>query len=269
MNLDVESFATIEVLVNGRIAELRFNRPEHRNGVTSQMLVEVSDALDALSRREDLAVVVLTGNGSTFCPGADLSRSRADSAGPSELPPPEAYRCAETLHVMPQVTVAAINGACAGAGLAWAAACDLRIAAESARFAVAFLELGLAGELGLVWHLQQQLGPAAARNLLLLPRKWTAAELLELHFLSAVVPDAEFRTEVERMVGELAGRDSGALRLLKRNLLDAQALSLPDYLALETARHQDRFRGPAAQQTRARLAAQAASILDHTKSSAP
>lgn len=248
---------TIELEVDRSVAHLRFNRPDSRNGVVSAMLAEVHEALRWVAGCPEIGVLVLTGNGPTFCPGADLSRARGQSPDESALPSPEAYHSAELLHTMPQVTVAAVNGACAGAGFAWAAACDLRIAADSARFSVAFLELGLAGELGLAWTLPRLLGGSAAREVLFLPRKFSATELRDLHFIAAVFPQADFVRETDRFVADLAGRGEHALRLLKQNLLDAERLPLAEYLDVETGRHQELFRGDALIRTRTRLAAQA------------
>jgi len=262
---DGRDWQTIELETDGPVGYLRFNRPDRRNGVTGAMLAEVHDALRWVAGRAEIDVLALTGNGPTFCPGADLSRDRESAPrGPapreSTLPGPETYHSAELLRTMPQVTVAVINGACAGAGFAWAAACDLRVAADSARFALSFLELGLAGELGLAWTLPRLVGGAAARDLLFLPRKLSAAELRDLGFLSAVFPAADFAAESGRLLAELAGRGGQALRLVKQNLLDAERLPLGPYIDLETGRHQDMFRGDALARTQARLAAQAARI---------
>ena len=79
------------------------------------------------------------------------------------------------LHEMPQVTIAAINGACAGAGLGWACACDLRYAVADAKFNTAFLDVAVAGDMGLPWTLPRIVGAGRARELSLLPRKLDAA----------------------------------------------------------------------------------------------
>ena len=262
MTSDDRRWRTIELDIERSVAYLRFNRPDNHNAVVSAMLVEVYEAVLWVSGRPEIDVLVLTGNGSAFCPGADLGRADALSQVEPELPSPEAYHSAELLHAMPQVTVAAINGGCAGAGFAWAAACDLRIAADSARFSVAFLELGLSSELGLAWAMPRILGASAAREVLFLPRKFSAAELRDLHFLAAVFPQADFTRETDRLVAGLAGRGGRALRLMKQNLLDAERLPLGEYLDLETGRHQQLFRGDTSTGTRGRLAGRAARIRD-------
>ena len=147
----ISDWQTIDVSVDGLVAWLRFNRPDRHNAVSSEMVIEVCAALRDLSTDPEVTVVVLTGRGATFCPGADLQHA-ALHGGDVRLPGPEDYRSAQLLHEMPQVTLAAINGGCAGAGFAWASACDLRVASDSARFSTSFLEVGLAGELGLAWR---------------------------------------------------------------------------------------------------------------------
>jgi 2-(1,2-epoxy-1,2-dihydrophenyl)acetyl-CoA isomerase len=201
------------------------------------MVNEVYEALRRLRRCDDVHVVVLTGSGTSFCPGADLSSAGAGALADRPVPHASAYHSARLLAEMPQVTVAAINGGCAGAGLAWAAACDLRIAAERARFSTAFLEVGLASELGLPWTLPRIVGAGIARDLCLLPRKLSAQEALELRLVSRVLSNDSFDSEIQRIVAELAGRRPSALRTLKANFRDAEDKTLEAYLDVETERH--------------------------------
>ena len=105
-------------------------------------------------------------------------------------------RVAQLLHEMPKVVIAAINGACAGAGLALACACDLRYAAESAAFNTAFLTAGLSGDFGGTWTLPRIVGPAKAREVYLMSEKFTAAEALRLGLVSATVPGDDLTDHV-------------------------------------------------------------------------
>jgi 2-(1,2-epoxy-1,2-dihydrophenyl)acetyl-CoA isomerase len=141
------------------------------------------------------------------------------------------------LHEMPAVTVAAINGACAGAGLGWALACDLRVATASARFNVAFVDVGVAGDMGCTWTLSRLLGGAKARELCLLPGKFDAAEAQRLGLVSRVFDDGSFRDEAEALVGRLAAYSPTALWGLKSNLLAAERTTFADYVDLESERH--------------------------------
>jgi 2-(1,2-epoxy-1,2-dihydrophenyl)acetyl-CoA isomerase len=247
----MQDWETIEVVVADGAAWVRFDRVERRNTVTARMVDEVHAALLEIAEREDVAVVALTGNGPTFSPGADLDR---DPEAPPQVPADESYHSAATLVEMPQVTIAAINGGCAGAGLAWASACDLRIASAKARFAIGFLEVGVSGELGLGWTLTRNLGAAKARELYLMPGKFDAAAALAMGFVSAVHEPEDFDAAARALVADLAGRDRGALRDIKANLLDAGRLPLREYIDAESERHLSRFTGAAGQETMRRFA---------------
>src|SRR6202012_23754 len=107
----------------------------------------------------------------------------------------------------------------AGCPGAWA--CCLRGAARSARFSLAFLDVGVAGELGLAWTLQRHLGASLARELFLLPRKISAQDAADLPFVHRVFDDDTFDPALAALLAELAGRDAQALHDIKANLLAA------------------------------------------------
>jgi 2-(1,2-epoxy-1,2-dihydrophenyl)acetyl-CoA isomerase len=152
------------------------------------------------------------------------------------------FRVPVLLHNMPAVTIAAVNGACAGAGLGWALACDFRFAAESARFNVAFLDVGVAGDMGGPWSLSRIVGPARARELYFFPGKFDAAEALRTGVVTRVFPDDRFRAEVDAIVNRLAESAPLALRNLKANFVDAERMDFAGYVALESERHVSMFR---------------------------
>jgi 2-(1,2-epoxy-1,2-dihydrophenyl)acetyl-CoA isomerase len=165
---------TIVYEKSGPVARLTMNRPDRLNGMTNRMLVETRHALAAAAEDRELRVLVLTGAGKGFCPGADIGQ--VASTAPDAPLTADDFRVPILLHSMPAVTIAAVNGACAGAGLGWALACDFRFAAESARFNVAFLDVGVAGDMGGPWSLSRIVGSARARELYFLPGKFDAAE---------------------------------------------------------------------------------------------
>lgn len=244
---------SIRTEVDGTVAEVYFDRGAH-NAVSAAMVGELQDALRAIAADDGVQLVVLTGAGRAFCPGADLAG--AESAAGEEFDAAD-YGATALLHDMPQVTVAAINGACAGAGLAWAAACDLRVASDRARFNVAFLRVGVAGDMGGAWTLQRALGAARARELFFLADKFDAAEALRIGLVSRVLAGEDFLPQVRELLEPLATAPAEVLRLTKANFLAADRMSLADYVALETHRHLDLFRGAKGGRTRASLAAQA------------
>jgi 2-(1,2-epoxy-1,2-dihydrophenyl)acetyl-CoA isomerase len=211
------------------------NRPERLNGMTNRMLIETRKALQAASEDRELRILVLTGAGKGFCPGADIGQ--VASAAPADKITVDDFRVPILLHDMPAVTIAAVNGACAGAGLGWALACDFRFAAESARFNVAFLDVGVAGDMGGPWSLARIVGPARARELYFLPGKFDAAEALKIGMVTRVFPDDRFRDEVETIVKRLADSAPIALRTLKANFVDSERMDFAGYVALESERH--------------------------------
>src|SRR5690606_29220102 len=148
------------------------------------------------------------------------------------------------------------NGACAGAGLAWAAACDLRFAASDARFSTAFLNVGLPGELGAPWTLSRALGGARARDLCFLPTKFDATEALRTGFVSRLFPSATFHEDVAAVTAELGAHDVDVLRTMKQNFLDAEQLPLERYIEIEARRQLEAFTGEARTVTLQRFAQQ-------------
>ena len=163
----------------------------------------------------------------------DDRRGRAaesrSSFGPS-------WRSRSCCTACPAITVAAINGPCAGAGLSFACACDLRYAARSAVFVSAFLRVGSSGDHGSAWVLTRAVGPAKARELLLLGDRVDADEALRIGLVSAVLDDDALAAHVDAIVARLAAMPPTAARLMKQNLDDAITLPLGEYLDRETER---------------------------------
>jgi len=217
------------------IARLTLNRPEQMNAMTNRMVREVTECLTEVATHTSERVLVLTGAGRGFCPGADLKHFAAGGAD-EELGPSD-FRTPLLLHRMPQVTIAAINGMCAGAGLGWACAADLRVAARSANFNTAFLNVASAGDMAGPWTLPRLVGAAKARELYLLPEKFSAEAALAIGLVSRVFTDADFHDEVNAIAEQLAAASPHALRTMKRNFVDAEQMDLESYLQVESERH--------------------------------
>lgn len=224
----------------GALAIVTLNRPERRNGVTLDLCIGLYDALTAIAS-SDARVVVLRGAGIDFCVGADMGGAAAgegEAARPSGFDDQAPiYHASLQLHTMPQVTIAAIDGGCAGAGMGWAAACDLRFASHEARFSTAFLNVAASGDMGLAWSLTRILGGAKAREMLFFPQKLTGEDALRLGFVTRLFQRADLHDEVGTLARQLCERDPLALAMMKANALSAEALPLADYIDIETARH--------------------------------
>lgn len=218
------------------VGRLRFNRPESRNGITGVMMAELWDAVQRAADDPSLKVVVLTGAGTSFCVGADLRHYSSGAPDPGS--PLEVFGITRLLHEMPAVTIAAVNGAAAGAGFGWACACDLRFATASAVFNSAFLDVAVAGDMAGPWSLPRLVGAAKARELYFLPGKFDAGEAKRIGLVIDVFDDDRFTDEVDRVVQRLAAAAPLAIRGMKANFLDGERLGLGEYVEAETRRHQ-------------------------------
>lgn len=219
------------------IATLTLNRPERLNALTFEVYAELRDLLDAIGREADVRAVVLTGAGTAFCTGGDvhdiigplLSR---DYAGLLEF---TRLTCDLVLSIRrcPRPIVAALNGTVAGAGAVMATACDVRIAARSARIAFLFTKVGLSGaDMGAAWLLPRLVGWGRATELLMTGDFITADEAYRIGLYNRVVADGEALSEA-RLFAERLSRGPGvALEVTKDALNREAAMDLP--AALET-----------------------------------
>lgn len=231
---------------SGRVATITLNRPERMNTMGDDLPERALEALERAADDADVRAVILTGAGRAFCAGGDLGamaegRTARDRATPSAQGRVEhlrrMMRSSQLLHEMPKVTIAAINGACAGAGLSWACACDLRYAAAGAKFNVAFRNAGLSGDFGGTWTLPRIVGPAKARELYLLSPRFDAAEAERIGLVSRVLPDEDLMDHVRSVAEDVASAAPIAVRQMKANLNDGLRLSFPELLDREAARH--------------------------------
>ncbi len=179
------------------IMKLTLNRPERLNAMNYELVQGVYDALDELASDRSCRVIVLTGAGRGFCAGLDLS----EGASPPSAQGMGRAQAGMTVQKMiagivpkmrsvPQPVIAAVNGAASGGGLALALASDVRIAAASARFNVAFIRVGLSGcDIGVSWMLPRLIGASRAFELLLTGRLIDAGEADRIGLVTRVVPD--------------------------------------------------------------------------------
>ncbi|WP_432841529.1 enoyl-CoA hydratase-related protein [Dactylosporangium sp. CA-092794] len=169
-------------------ALITFNRPGQRNGWTPPLQVAYYEALRRAAADDAVGAIVVTGAGRSFCPGADTEYlKQIEAAGQTAA---HADPMIFPLRI-PKLTVAAINGGCAGIGLVHALVCDVRFVATTAKLTTAFARRGLAAEHGISWLLPRVVGGARAADLLLSGRVITAAEAVTLGLATAAVePEA-------------------------------------------------------------------------------
>ena len=230
---------------HGPLAILRFNRPDRLNAIDPDVIQSLIAHLEHLADDANVRAVILTGSGRGFCAGGDLRSLQVDPNAPPEPPraPEEQVeamlrltRASSLLHEMPKVTIAAVNGPCAGAGLSLACAADLRIAAQSAVFATAFLRAGQTGDYGGTWLLPRLVGPGKARELFFLGERIDANEAERIGLVNRVVPDEELLPVARAIAEQAAVAAPLAFASLKANLNDADDLRLEELMREEAVR---------------------------------
>ncbi|MCI2419919.1 enoyl-CoA hydratase/isomerase family protein [Saccharopolyspora sp. K220] len=228
----------ISLATEGRVARLLLDRPERLNAADDEMLDEMLVHLEKLTVANGVDVLVLTGAGRAFSAGGDLRRPAPSGTRAEQVARLRQHaRSVELLRGLPQVTVAAVNGACAGLGVGWAAACSLRVLATSAVVNTAYLAAGLSGDFGVAWLLTRLVGAGTAADWLLRPRKIPAAEARG--FASVLAPADAFDDTVAAVVEGICSLRPEAVSGALVNLREAEFLPLPEYLDRESGRHVD------------------------------
>src|ERR1700759_1803370 len=219
----------LQHLDNGLLT-ITMNRPERRNALNPEMTQGLVEAAARAVEDTEVRAVLLKGAGGTFCVGGDV-KAMAEGKAPLSFEAKvstlrERMEVSRILHLMQKPVVAQIDGAAAGAGLSMGLACDLRVASESAKITTAFAKVGLSGDYGGTYFLTQLLGSAKARELYLLSPVLTAKEALGLGMVTKVVPDAEVEAAAHELAMSLAQGPSVTLGYIKRNIKNAEGLSL-------------------------------------------
>jgi 2-(1,2-epoxy-1,2-dihydrophenyl)acetyl-CoA isomerase len=210
----------------GGIATLTMNRPEARNAFSREMMDALSEALPRLANDPAVRLVVLTGTGAAFCAGGDV-KGFAKNAGGAPVTMTFDHKVTDLrarmevvrwLHEMPKPTLAVIPGPAAGAGFSLAVACDLRIAAEEAKFTTAFSKIGLSGDFGGSYFLNLLVGAAKAREMYFSGQVIRGDEAARIGLVNRAVPAAQLAQAAHAWALELASLPTLAVGYMKRNL---------------------------------------------------
>jgi len=224
----------------GPIGTLILNRPDRRNAINGAMREELRAFWRERQDDLEVRVIVLTGAGPGFCSGVDLKESTALMGEP--MTPKRAYELqthySETILLMrraPQPVIGAIRGAAVGAGLSLALACDIRLAAASARFQATYINLGLGGaDMGSSYFLPRQVGISNAGRWLYSGEFFGAEEALKMGLVSAVVSEESLIEEAKKLAGVLVGKSALGLRLTKEALnQNTGSVTLEEAIKLE------------------------------------
>lgn len=211
------AFRSIKVAVDGPRGTLTLSRPEKLNPLSSETLREIETAARWFDTHDALKVVVVSGEGRAFSAGADVS-TFGTGTDPVRLPQDDAdsgWRMARAMDEMRAVSIARIQGWCVGGGLVLAAVCDLRVAADNARFSIPEVELGLPLAWGGIPRLVREIGPALTKELVMTCREFSPAEARAAGFLNDVVAPEALDETVERLATLLARMPKLALLATK------------------------------------------------------
>ncbi len=233
-----QNIETIQIENDGSVRIITLNRPDVLNAFNTAMLEALNKAARDAERDKSVRCVVITGAGRGFSAGQDLAdvSERYKSDRPIELGAHlrKLYNpLIAKLRTMEKPIVAAVNGVAAGAGCSLALACDIRLAAQSASFIQAFVNVGVVPDSGSTFFLPRLIGPARAMEMAFTGRKIKADEAVQIGLVNRVVPDAELAAEAAKLARHLAGLPPRAIGLTKRAINAAWNADLDQQLDYE------------------------------------
>ncbi len=207
--------------VSDHIATITLNRPERMNTISAAMLDELTKTLVAVNEDPQVRVVILTGTGRAFCAGLDLNEaSSGEGIGGANRKFPATIDLRNTpptvLFAMDKPVICALNGSAAGYGMDLALGCDIRIMADNAKLAAAFVKRGIVPESGGTWFLPRMLGWAKAAEIIFTGRTLSAADCLADGLANHVVPAEEVAAKARAMAAEIAANAPLAVLASKR-----------------------------------------------------
>ncbi|KMS92046.1 enoyl-CoA hydratase-related protein [Prauserella rugosa] len=219
------------------VRTLILNRPKAYNALTVELKERLLAALTEASEDESVRALVLTGAGKAFCAGQDLKEHvgllQEGDPAPLRTVADHYNPIVKAITGMPKPVIAAVNGPAAGAGAALAYASDLRIAAGSANFLMAFANVGLGPDSGASWTLQRLVGYGRAQELMMLARTVDSTEALRIGLVGEVVADDELAGRAQELALKLAAGPTVAYAKIKSTLATAAEGTLDDALAAE------------------------------------
>lgn len=214
-------FESLQLRLDGGIAQLTLGRPARLNALSPALMQEVIDASRWLAGVPELRVLLLAGAGRAFCAGFDLDAMRGAARPVDRDATDLGRRMVEAVEAIPAITLALVQGHCIGGGVLLAAACDLRIAADDARFSIPEMDIGIPLGWGGVPRLMRLLGPTVAMELVLDCRPFDAAQALAWRFVNRVVPVDALAARGDEWAQRLATRPLRSLRATKQRFAAA------------------------------------------------
>jgi 2-(1,2-epoxy-1,2-dihydrophenyl)acetyl-CoA isomerase len=221
--------------VSDRVATITLNRPDKLNAFTGEMIDTWASSLARAQADEQVNVVVVTGNGRAFCAGGDVARMGEGEPTPLQHKNQlwdHIHRIPKTLEGVDKPVIAMVNGLTVGAGMGMSLMCDVRIAAESARFSTGYVRVGLVPGDGDTYFLPRLVGSAKALELLWTADFIEAADALRFGIVNRVVPDAQLKEATYAFARQIADGPQVPIRMIKRLVYQSLRLDLRTHLDL-------------------------------------
>lgn len=224
------AFQTIRLTLDKKVARVAFNRPEVHNAFNATMIAELAEAFERLKEDETVRVIILTGEGPSFCAGADINWMREIIDYSYEQNLRESLHLAGALHrlySLPKPTVAMVNGTTIGGGNGFVSACDIAVAAEEAQFGLSEVKIGLVPA-AISPYVIRKIGESKAREYFLTGKRIPAQKAQEIGLVNEVVPLKQLENTVEDLVDLLLTSGPEALSNCKELIFRVPQLSLEE-----------------------------------------
>ena len=228
--------ASLKTLSQGQTLVLTISNPEHRNALGPDIYAAGVEALSVAESNSDVRSVVIAGEGSHFCAGGNLQRLLGNRQQPPQVQAESIeglHNWIETIRAFPKPVIAAVEGACAGAGFSLALACDLIVAARDALFVMAYSNVGLSPDGGATWSLMHALPRATAMQLLLAGERIDTGRLHQLGVVTQVSDPSAALVDALALAEKLNTRAPNAMASIKELANDAVTAPLHQQLAAE------------------------------------
>jgi methylglutaconyl-CoA hydratase len=231
-----KNYETINISREGPIARIHFCRPDVHNAFNDTLIYEMTDLFTALKRDDDLRVIVLTGEGKSFCAGADLNWMRRVKDYSFEKNYEESLALAELfwlIYTMPVPVVGRINGAAIGGGTGFVAVCDIAVAAESAKFSFSEVKIGVVPAC-IGPYVIRKIGEGKAREFFISGERLKAVDAYRIGLVNRYYPDDQLDEEIDKIISTLLSSGPNAIKMAKELITNAPMMT-PDQFKPYTA----------------------------------
>ena len=231
------SYETLLTALNQGVAIIRLNRPDVRNALNETVIAELTDAFERAIDDDEVRVILLAGEGSAFCAGADLNwmkRARGFSAEQNRADAERLARLLRTIHEGPKPTVARVHGPAFAGGMGLVAACDIAVASAEAKFCLSEVKLGLIPAM-ISPYVLRAMGESRARRYFLTAEVFEAAEAYRIGLVHEICMPEELDGTVNALLGHLVQGGPAALDQAKRLIRDVMGRPIDDALIADTA----------------------------------